>query len=207
MLTMRACKTIVLIAIYGLLAACGSNVVTEKPVAVATDTLPAYEIGIGDSLQINVWKNNELSLTVPVRPDGMISMPLVGDVRAAGQTAERLSSSIGEELSAYIRSPQVTVIVLDSSSSDFQRRIRITGAVNGQLSMPYRAGMTVLDLVLQAGGVTEFASLNKAKLYRKANDKVKVYPIYLGDILNKGKLETNYELAPSDIVTVPERVF
>lgn len=207
MLTVRAGKIMVLATFYGLLAACGSNVVTEKPVAVAADSLPAYEIGVGDSLHINVWKNNELSLAVPVRPDGMISMPLVGDVRAAGETTEQLSSQISEALSAYIRSPQVTVIVQDSSSSDYQRRIRITGAVNGQLSMPYRAGMTVLDLVLQAGGVTEFASPNKAKLYRKVDGKVKVYPVYLGDILNKGKLETNYELAPSDIVTVPERVF
>jgi Periplasmic protein involved in polysaccharide export len=190
-----------------MLVACGSNVVKEKPEYQPPESTDAYRIGVADALAINVWRNEELSVAVPVRPDGKISMPLVGDVIAAGQTAESLSERISEELTTYIRNPQVTVIVTNPSSADFQRRIRITGAVNGQLSMPYRDGMTVLDLVLQAGGLSEFASANKAKLYRKVDDKVKIYPIYLDDILNKGKLDSNYPLLPSDIVTVPERAF
>jgi len=204
----RLIKRLVILVAAGLLFACSTTPkIVDKPVAPMADELPAYKIGVGDTLQINVWKNNELSISVPVRPDGKISMPLVGDVHAAGETTTGLSSNISTALSAYIRSPQVTVIVLDSGSADFQRRIRITGAVRSPLSVPFRRGMTVLDLVLQAGGATEFASLNKAKLYRKVDDQVKVYPVYLGDILNKGKLDTNYELISSDIVTVPERVF
>lgn len=180
------------------------SVMPSMDVASVTDE---YRIGNGDALQINVWKNPELSVAVPVRPDGQISLPLVGDIRASGETAEALAANIGAQLKSFIRNPQVTVIVANPSSADFQRRIRVTGAVNQPISVPYREGMTILDLVLEAGGLTEFANANKAKLYRKEGDSVQVYPVYLNDILNKGKLVTNYQLVPSDIVTIPERAF
>jgi polysaccharide biosynthesis/export protein len=144
---------------------------------------------------------------VPVRPDGKISLPLVGDIMAANLTTVQLSSNIIAGLENYVRNPQVTVIVANPSSSDFLRRVRITGAVRSPQSLPYRDGMTVLDLVLLAGGPNEFASPNKAKLYRKVNGETKVYPIYLSDLIENGKVETNYPLQPSDIVTVPERSF
>ncbi|TQV71778.1 sugar ABC transporter substrate-binding protein [Exilibacterium tricleocarpae] len=176
----------------------------ERGNAVA---LNEYKIGVGDQLNINVWKNNDLSLSVPVRPDGKVSMPLVGDVLAAGQTTEGLSKTVAKQLSGFIRNPQVTVIVTNASSSDFQHRVRITGAVQSALSTSYRDGMTVLDLVLLAGGTNEFAAANKTKLYRKVHGSVKVYPIYLEDILKKGRIETNFDLAPSDIIIVPERSF
>uniref|UniRef100_UPI003139F335 XrtA/PEP-CTERM system exopolysaccharide export protein n=1 Tax=Marinimicrobium sp. C2-29 TaxID=3139825 RepID=UPI003139F335 len=169
--------------------------------------LDEYQIGVGDTLRINVWRNEELSSDVPVRPDGKISLPLVGDVTAAGLTARELSTNLTEALTEYIRSPQVTVIVTNASSSDFQRRVRITGAVQSPQSVAYREGMTVLDLVLMAGGTNEFASANKAKLYRKVEGELNVYPIHLDDLIEKGKVETNYPLQPSDIVTVPERAF
>ncbi len=176
---------------------------TESPVAV----LAEYKIGVGDDLSINVWRNPELSLSVPVRPDGKISMPLIGDIVAADLTTDQLSKNITTSLTTYIRSPQVTVIVANPSSSDFQRRVRITGAVTNPQSIPYREGMTVLDLVLLAGGPNPYASANKAKLYRKVNDEVKVYSIKLDDLINDGDVTTNYALQPSDIVTVPERSF
>lgn len=190
-----------------LLAACsGSKKVTPPPV---TDqgVLSEYRIGVGDALQINVWRNPELSTSVPVRPDGKISLPLVGDIMAANLTTEQLSANLVAGLTNYVRSPQVTVIVANPSSSDFQRRVRITGAVHSPQSIPYREGMTVLDLVLLAGGPNEFASANKAKLYRKVDNETKVYPIYLDDLIEKGKVDTNYHLQPSDIVSVPERSF
>ena len=191
-----------------IIAGCSSgSSVNVKPVYTPPESEEAYKIGVGDQLQVNVWRNPELSMAVPVRPDGKISLPLVGDVAASGLSAEVLASNIGDELGSFIRNPQVTVVVTNPGSAEFQRRIRITGAVNGQLSMPYRDGMTVLDLVLEAGGLTEFASGNGTKLYRNVDGEVKVYPIRLGDILNKGRLETNYLLLPSDIVTVPERAF
>lgn len=202
-------KTITAAAFLSVIVACGTTLSTNnvKPVYLPPESEEVYKIGVGDQLQINVWRNPELSMAVPVRPDGKISLPLVGDVSASGLSAEVLAENISKDLGSFIRNPQVTVVVTDPGSAEFQRRIRITGAVNGQLSMPYRDGMTVLDLVLEAGGITEFASGNATKLYRNVEGEVKIYPIRLGDILNKGRLETNYLLLPSDIVTVPERAF
>lgn len=189
------------------IAGCSSNKAVEAPAAADAAVLAEYKIGVGDALAVNVWRNPELSLNVPVRPDGKISMPLIGDIVAADLTTEQLSQNITKSLTTFIRSPQVTVIVVNPSSSDFQRRVRITGAVSNPQSIPYREGMTVLDLVLLAGGPNQFASANKAKLYRKVNDELKVYPIKLDDLINDGDVATNYALQPSDIVTVPERSF
>ena len=190
-----------------LLAGCSSNKSVQAPAAADAAVLSEYKIGVGDALVINVWRNPELSLNVPVRPDGKISMPLIGDVAAADLTTDQLSQNITKSLTTFIRSPQVAVIVANPSSSDFQRRVRITGAVSNPQSIPYREGMTVLDLVLLAGGPNQFASANKAKLYRKVGGELKVYPIKLDDLINDGEVETNYSLQPSDIVTVPERSF
>lgn len=190
-----------------ILAACsGTQKVMAPPVSDHT-VVEDYRIGVGDMLQVSVWRNQELSTSVPVRPDGKISLPLVGDIVAANLTTAQLSSNIVAGLENYIRSPQVTVIVTNPSSADFQRRVRITGAVHSPQSLPFREGMTVLDLVLMAGGPNEYAAANKAKLYRKVNGETKVYPIYLTDLIQEGKVETNYPLQPSDIVTVPERSF
>jgi polysaccharide biosynthesis/export protein len=187
--------------------ACSSNGKNTMPPTSAGEKLVEYRIGVGDALQVNVWRNPELSLAVPVRPDGKISIPLVGDVMAANLTTAQLSDSIAAGLEKYVRSPQVTVIVTNPSSADFQRRVRITGAVHNPQSLPYREGMTVLDLFLLAGGSNDFAAANKAKLYRKVNGETKAYPVRFDDLVEEGKLETNYPLQPSDIITVPERAF
>ncbi len=189
-----------------ILAGCSTKPADMPPLSEA-GLLSEYRIGVGDSIQINVWRNPELSLAVPVRPDGKVSMPLIGDILAANQTATELSAAITAGLSSYVRNPQVTVIVANPSSSDFQRRVRITGAVRSPQSIPYREGMTVLDLVLIAGGPNEFASANNAKLYRRINGEVKVYRIRLDDLMADGEVATNYDLQPSDIVSVPERAF
>lgn len=190
------------------LVGCSSTSKTVQiPESADAAVLAEYRIGVGDSLSVNVWRNPEMSISVPVRPDGKISMPLIGDVMAADLTTGQLSQNITNSLTTYIKSPQVTVIVVNPSSSDFQRRVRITGAVENPQSIPYREGMTVLDLVLLAGGPNQFASANKAKLYRKVNNELKVYPIKLEDLIDDGDVATNYTLQPSDIVTVPERNF
>ena len=166
-----------------------------------------YRIGVDDDLDVNVWKNPELSMKVRVRPDGKISMPLIGDVPAADMTSSELAVSIGQKLSNFVKNPQVTVIVSNPSSSDFLRRVRVTGAVKNPQSIAYRDGMTVLDLVLLAGGLNDFASGNRATLFRKVNGTTKAYPVKLDNLINDGDLETNYTLQPSDIVSVPERIF
>ncbi len=190
------------------LSSCGGQPkVQDVPVETANYEEEEYLIGVGDELDVRVWRNPDLSTEVPVRPDGRISTPLVGDIVAAGVSTEDLARSIENQLSQFIRNPQVTVVVSNASSVDFQQRVRVTGAVMDPTSMAYRDGMTVLDLVLEAGGTNEFAVPNRTKLYRKTATGTKVYPVYLSDILNKGQLETNYPLLPSDIITVPERGF
>ncbi|MBT8138845.1 MAG: polysaccharide export protein [Gammaproteobacteria bacterium] len=170
--------------------------------------LPEYRIGSGDRIKVDVWKNAELSSVVLVRPDGKISIPLIGDVLASQKTTDELAADLEEALKDFVRVPQVTVIVETPSSADFQRRVRVTGAVSNPLSIPFEEGMTVLDLVLQAGGLSPYASGNKARLLRKnAKGEVKSYSVRLNDILTKGKLGTNYPLAPSDVISVPERSF
>lgn len=193
---------------YIVVAACSTtNYSSGEPQEIPSQILTGeYKIGVGDLIRVNVWKNPELSGDITVRPDGMISLPLIGDVSAVGVSSEALAADVGKQLGQYLRNPQVAVIVVTASSADFQLRVRVTGAVNAPLSIPYRKGMTVLDLVLQAGGTSEYASANKAKLYRRIDGEVLVYPVKLKDILDKGKLQTNYNLAPSDILTVPDRI-
>ena len=142
-----------------------------------------------------------------MRPDGNISVPLVGDIKAEGASAEALASGLTEKLESFIRSPQVTVIVSNPTSSEFLRRVRLTGAVASPTSISYQKGMTVMDIVLLVGGVTPFADANDTKLYRKTSSGTKVYPVYLDDILKKGDLQSNYNLMPNDIITVPECLF
>ena len=166
-----------------------------------------YRIGVDDRLQITVWSNPELSTTVPVRPDGKISAPLIGDVQVGGKTPTQVAAIIRNKLSAYIREPNVTVILTELRSHEFLSRVRVTGAVRAPRSMPHRPGMTVLDAVLEAGGVSDFASPNRSRLYRKGKTETNVLEINLADILSKGKLESNFELRPGDVVTVPERFF
>jgi polysaccharide export outer membrane protein len=166
-----------------------------------------YRIGLDDRVQVNVWRNPELSVIAPVRPDGKISVPLIGEVEAGGQTPSEVAENIRKRLSAYIREPNVAVILTELRSHEFLSRVRVTGAVRTPRSMPHRQGMTVLDVVLEAGGVNDFASPNRTKLYRKLKDKTEVFAIELGDILNKGRLETNLLLRPGDVITVPERLF
>jgi polysaccharide export outer membrane protein len=205
---MKIVKLLILVLSTVVFVGC-SGVKKEKmpPIMESAVTAGEYRIGVDDALDVNVWKNPELSMQVRVRPDGKISMPLIGDLPAADMTSSELAQSIGKQLSNYVKNPQVTVIVSNPSSSDFLRRVRVTGAVKNPQSIAYRDGMTVLDLVLLAGGLNDFASGNRATLYRKINGTTKAYPIKLDDLINDGDVDTNYTLQPSDIVSVPERVF
>ena len=195
-----------------MLAGCASDVYISAESEVlkknnASKTIDVYRIGVDDQIKVNVWRNEELSVTVPVRPDGKISMPLIGDVHAAGFTPEETAEIIRKRLQNYVRDPNVTITVVKLLSNEYLTRLRVTGAVNKASSLNYRQGMTVLDAILAAGGVNTFAAPNKTKLYRKISGKTRVITIYLGDILYQGELRTNIELRPGDIVTVPERLF
>jgi len=180
---------------------------TEDNIQSQTTGEAEYRIGADDRVQVTVWRNPELSVTAPVRPDGKITVPIIGDVEAGGRTPSEVAEIIKKRLSEYIREPNVAVILTDLRSHEFLSRIRITGAVRTPRSIPHRQGMSVLDAVLEAGGINDFASPNRTKLYRKINDRTEIFDINLGDILNKGKLGTNLPLRPGDVITVPERLF
>ena len=191
-----------------LLTACAGLQREGKTKVEAAPTKPAtYKIGVEDRVQVSVWRNPDLSVTVPVRPDGKISVPLIGDVAAAGQTPMEVSETVKNKLSYYIRDPNVSVIVTDLQSHEFLNRVRITGAVRNPQSIPYRQGMTVLDAVLQAGGVNDFAAPDRTKLHRKTQSKTEVISIKLGSLLSKGGVDSNIEVKPGDVIAVPERLF
>ena len=181
---------------------------TAPPVANADAmATTSYHIGVDDQVQVSVWNNPELSVSVPVRPDGKITVPLIGDVQAGGQTPEQVAATIKDKLKSYVRDPQVAVILTELRSHEYLARVRVTGAVRQPVSLPYRQGMSVLDAVLAAGGTNEFASADNTRLYRKEGDSVKTFPIKLDRILKKGDLSTNLPVQAGDVVTVPERAF
>lgn len=199
-----------LFAILAVVLAAGcSNTQLERDQPTITKDIvkEVYQIGVGDGLSIAVWRNPELSVNVPVRPDGKISVPLVGDIEAAGKHPPELAELLTARLENFVRNPQVTVVVTSAVSSEFLHRVRVTGAVASPASLPYQKGMTIMDVVLVSGGVTPFANPNDAKLYRSTPDGTKVYQVKLKDILEKGDIKTNYPLQPGDIITVPERLF
>jgi polysaccharide biosynthesis/export protein len=190
-------------ALVGLLLAAGCAATHAPPSGIqqVPEFIDEYTIGIGDGLDIRVWRNPDLSVSVPVRPDGKISVPLAGDLMVGGLTPEQVSAMITEKLATYIRDPSVTVIVVEPG---LRYRVRVTGAVSNPVTIPYSQGMTVLDVVLEAGGPNEFANPGRAMLYRASGESL---PIALDRILNRGDMQTNYRLGPGDTVTVPERAF
>jgi polysaccharide export outer membrane protein len=165
-----------------------------------------YKIGPGDKLNVFVWGQKDLSAEVPVRPDGKISTPLVEDMVAVGKTPTQLARDIEHVLSEYIRTPHVTVIV-EQSVGTFASQIRVLGEVMMPGAVPYRERMTLLDVMLQVGGLTEFAAGNRSKLIRTVDGKRKVFRVRLDKLLNHGDLSQNMPVEPGDVVTVPKALF
>ncbi len=201
----RFIATFALLLLAGCATAPGSS---EAPKFNAdAQAVTAYHIGVDDQLQIAVWHNPDLSVSVPVRPDGKITVPLIGDVDAGGKTPEEVAAEVKSKLQAFVRDPQVAVILTELRSHEYLSRVRVTGAVRTPVSLPYRQGMTVLDAVLAAGGTTEFAAADHTELYRKNDSATRAYGVHLDDILQKGQLGTNYPVQPGDVITVPQRAF
>lgn len=202
----RSLLGLVVFCVSLMLAACASTGSSTAGAPPAGDaTVAAYRIGVDDLVQVSVWGSPELGITAPVRPDGMISVPLLGDVRAGGLTPPEVASDIEGKLAAFVKSPQVAVILTELRSHEYLSRVRVTGAVRQPVSIPYRQGMTVLDAVLAAGGVTEFAAPDRSNLYRKNGTGTGSYQVHLDQILNQGDLTTNFDVAPGDVITVAER--
>jgi|SRR3569833_243674 len=164
-----------------------------------------YIIGPGDSLQIFVWRNPELTSSVVVRPDGQISMPLVDHMIAVGKTPSQLSRDIEKVLGEFVRQPQVNVIVAQAVSTYSQ--VKIVGQVARPTSVPFRKGMTVLDALLQAGGLTPFAAGNRSRIVRTVDGRKTEITVKLERLLNKGDIAQNVALEPGDLLVVPESRF
>ncbi len=190
-----------------LLAACASTPprasAPPEPVATSAD----YLIGVDDVVAVKIWKNPDLDVTGPVRSDGKITVPLIGDVQAGGQSPSAIAADITTRISAFVREPQVTVMVSELNSHEYLARVRVTGAVRTPVSLPYRQGMTVLDAVLAAGGPTDFAAGNRTWLHRRGSDSAERYPVALQAMLEDGDLSSNYPVHPGDVISVPQRNF
>ena len=175
----------------------------DAPAAIAVS--PDYLIGPGDTLQVFVWRNPDLSVTVPVRPDGKISTPLVEDMSAVGKTPSILARDIEKALSEYVKSPQVNVIVTIPVSVFSQ--VKVIGQVLKPQSVPYREGMTVLDALLAVGGLGQFAAGNRAHIARTVNGKEQDIKVKLDALVNGGEMQQNLKLLPGDVLVVPESRF
>jgi polysaccharide export outer membrane protein len=178
---------------------------TEPQLPASPVDADSYLIGPGDMLQVFVWRNPELSTSIPVRPDGKISTPLVENLVAIGKTPSQLAREMETALSEYVRSPKVNVIVTTPVSVFSQ--VKAIGQVKLPQALAYREGMKVLDLVLAVGGLADFASGNRAKIVRTVDGKQVELRVRLEDLVNKGDMKQNLPLRPGDVLVVPESLF
>lgn len=197
-----------LMMVAGLLLVGGCSTAPAVSSLAAADPQPVehYIIGPGDSLEIFVRDNPTLTTTVPVRPDGRVSIPLVQSMMAAGKTPEELAGDLEKELSRYIRAPLVTVIVKGFVGA-YSQQVRVVGQAVTPMAVPYRSGMTVLDVMIDVGGLTKFAAGNNAKIIRhlsEGNDQT--IPVRLGELMN-GAIKHNVVMRPGDVLIIPQSLF
>lgn len=201
----RALFGALMVAIGFAIAACGGA--PSLPPAPPASSLPSaeYRIGPGDSLNIFVWRNPELTVTVPVRPDGRVSIPLVEDVVAIGKTPTALAREYEQRLGRYIREPLVTVIVTNFVGP-IPDEVRVIGEAAQPRSLPYRADMTVLDAMIAVGGLTRYAAGNDSVIIRTVNGVQTSYAVHLSDLIRDGDINSNVALQPGDILIIPQRL-
>jgi polysaccharide export outer membrane protein len=206
--SMSLCKSVLALLMTSLLAQpvlAQAPAAPEMPSSGVAAVSADYLIGPGDTLQIFVWQNPELSVTVPVRPDGRISTPLVEDTLAVGKTPVQLASDLETALAVFIRTPKVSVIV--SQAVGALSQVQVIGQVTRPSGIPYRAGLRVLDALLAVDGLSEFAAPNRAMLIRTENGKETKTRIRIGDLLDSGDLEQNLLLQPGDVIVIPQTWF
>jgi polysaccharide biosynthesis/export protein len=186
------------------LAGCAMNRYPPAPASAETADY-SYKIGPLDSVNIIVWRNPELSTTVPVRPDGKISTALVTDMQAAGLTPQELATALQGQFTKYIRDPVVSVVVTAFQGAASEQ-IRVIGEATRPQAIPYRQGMTLLDVMIQVGGLTDFADGNGAVLVR-GKENGKQYSVRLKDLLKRGDISANVDVRPGDVLVVPQGWF
>jgi len=198
--TGRLAAGVVLLALVG--CAGGQSMPASIPATVPSE----YRIGPGDQLQIFVWRNPDLSVTVPVRPDGRISIPLVQDVYVLGKTPMELGAEVKEKLKQFVTDPQVTIMV-QNFVGPFSQQVRVIGEAAKPQAVPYRANMTLLDLMIQVGGLTKFAAGNRAVIVRTINGEEHTYSVHLGSLINDGDIKYNTPVEPGDVLIIPQTYF
>jgi polysaccharide export outer membrane protein len=208
--TVRHCASLVQMGLVGLLAlvlsGCASSPKFPPAPAVATAGQDySYIIGPGDNVNIIVWRNPELSMSVPVRPDGKISAPLVDELMAQGKDSVTLARDVEKVLGKYVRDPIVTVLVT-GFVGPYSEQIRVVGEAARPQALNYRSKMTVLDVMIAVGGLTDFASGNNATILRSAEGN-KQYTVRLKDLLKRGDVSANVEMRPGDILIIPQSFF
>ncbi|MBL4941960.1 MAG: polysaccharide export protein [Colwellia sp.] len=200
---------IVALLLAQIISACSTNTLptaTLHPSNAADANSYKYLIGAGDVLNIFVWRNPEVSGSFVVRPDGMITTSLVEDIKVAGKTPTELARSIEEILATYLRDPIVTVTV-NSFIGPFSEQIRVIGEAAQPQAISYTQHMTLLDVMIQVGGLTEFADGNDAVLVRIENGQQKQYEIFIDELLKDGEISANVDMLPGDIIIIPEAWF
>lgn len=205
----RRAATVLIMVLAALLDGCGSDrprYSAREITAEQQEQTANYSIGPGDSLRIFVWGHEDLSTQVQVRPDGKISTPLVEDLQAAGKSPTELARDIELMLSDYVRSPVVTVIMQGFVGEGVQQ-IRVVGEAAEPKALQYRQGMTVLDVVIEVGGLSDFAAGNRAKIIRKSRDGEIEIRVKLDDLINRGEISQNVEMRPGDVLFIPESFF
>jgi len=201
----RALLRLALIGLVsGWLAGCASNSYPAAPAAAATADYN-YLVGPGDTLNIIVWRNPELSLSVPVRPDGKLSTPLVDELFVQGKTSIDIARDVEKALSKVVRDPVVTVIVT-SFVGPYSEQIRVVGEAAKPQALPYKVQMTLLDVMIAVGGLTDFADGNAASITRAAEGG-KRYSVRLKDLIKRGDISANTEMKPGDILIIPQGWF
>lgn len=184
-----------------------SNFGAAVPAAPAISQVAdySYVIGAGDSLNIIVWRNPELSMAVPVRPDGKVTAPLVDELVAHGKTPPELARDIEKKLATYVRDPVVTVVVT-GFVGPYSEQIRVVGEAARPQFLPYKQKMTLLDVMISAGGLTDFADGNRA-IIQRTSDGNKQYSVRLKDLIKRGDISANVEMRPGDILIIPQSLF
>jgi polysaccharide export outer membrane protein len=199
-----ASRSLVLALCLIVMAALSACSTTSYPPAPEGTPAPNYTYLIGplDTLNIIVWRNPELSMSVPVRPDGKVTVPLVEDLPASGKTSTELARDIEKRLAKYIREPVVTVIVTGFTGL-FSQEIRVVGEASKPQALPYRKGMSLLDVMISVGGLTDFADGNHASILRDG----KQYGVRLGDLIRRGDVSANVLMKPGDVLIIPQSWF
>ena len=201
----RYLHTILLCLMVVTLAACTSKPTAPPAPANVGSSDYKYLIGTGDVLSIIVWRNPDLSMSVPVRPDGRISMPLVEDVQAAGKDSTAIARELEAALGRYVRNPVVTVVVT-SFAGPYAEQVRVVGQATKPQALPYRDRMTVLDVMIAVGGITTFADGNRSHIVRTSEGN-KLYAVRLDDLMRDGDISANVPVKPGDVLIIPESWF